>query len=64
MKKGVAMQEAEKLKLIREKMQIERAMMTQSQRLQNLIEMVKNAEAYAKENKVEMVAVDVDGGEV
>ncbi len=58
------MQEAEKLKLIREKMQIERAMMTQSQRLQNLIEMVKNAEAYAKENKVEMVAVDVDGGEV
>lgn len=58
------MQESEKLKLIREKMQIERAMMTQSQRLQNLIEMVKNAEAYAKENKVEMVAVDVDGGEV
>ena len=58
------MQEAEKLKLIREKMQIERVMMTQSQRLQNLIEMVKNAEAYAKENKVEMVAVDVDGGEV
>ena len=58
------MQEAEKLKLIREKMQIARAMMTQSQRLQNLIEMVKNAEAYAKENKVEMVAVDVDGGEV
>lgn len=58
------MQESEKLKLIREKMQIERAMMTQSQRWQNLIEMVKNAEAYAKENKVEMVAVDVDGGEV
>lgn len=57
------MQEIENVKKVREKMHKERAKMSQQQRLESLISMVKKAEAFAIENDVAVKFPDVKEGE-
>lgn len=57
------MQEIENVKKVREKMHKERAKMSQQQRLQSLVAMVKEAEAFAIENDVAVKFPDVKEGE-
>lgn len=52
------MEELEKLKSVREKMEKQRSNMTEKERLQNLVDMVKNAENFAIENNVDVIVVD------
>lgn len=52
------MEELEKLKIVREKMEKQRSNMTEKERLQNLVDMVKNAENFAIENNVDVIVVD------
>lgn len=52
------MEELEKLKIVREKMEKQRSNMTEKERLQNLVNMVKNAESFAIENNVDVIVVD------
>lgn len=52
------MEGLEKLKSVREKMEKQRSNMTEKERLQNLVDMVKNAENFAIENNVDVIVVD------
>lgn len=52
------MEGLEKLKSVREKMEKQRSNMTEKERLQNLIDMVKNAENFAIENNIDVIVVD------
>ena len=52
------MEELEKLKSVREKMEKQRSNMTEKERLQNLVDMVKNAENFAIENNIDVIVVD------
>lgn len=53
------MQEIENVKKVREKMHKDRAKMSQQQRLESLVAMVKKAEAFAVENDVAVKFPDV-----
>lgn len=57
------MQEIENVKKVREKMHKDRAKMSQQQRLESLVAMVKKAEAFAVENDVAVKFPDVKEGE-
>lgn len=52
------MEGLEKLKSVREKMEKQRSNMTEKERLQNLVDMVKNAENFAIENNIDVIVVD------